>query len=207
MIKLVIFDLWDTLAYKNTKYGGTRHILRLTHSKIPREKFVKIFERSVQTKKWKSKYAAYTNLCKNMGLPATRANIELLIKTRDYAEIRIKLFKHTISMLKKLRAQGYKIGLISNTSIFSVRQLEKKTKLSRYIDYPLFSFIAKAVKPDPIIFKKMLRIAKVKPKEAIMIGDTLGDDVIPPRKLGINAIHFKNYKQLKREFLRYGIKF
>ena len=41
------------------------------------------------------------------------------------------------------------------------------------------------------ITKEMLKLAKCKPEEAIMIGDSLEDDILSSRKLGINAIHFK----------------
>ena len=182
-------------------------MLEATKVDISKDKFVKIFENSVQTKPWKSKYAAYREFCKNLGLPITSKNVKLLVDIRNYAETKTREYKYSVPMLKKLKNAGYKIGLLSNTSIFAMEKIKQKTRILRYINYILPSYIAGAVKPDHEIFKQMLRMAKVKPEESIMIGDKLEADVIPPRKLGMNAIHFKNYKQLKREFLRYGIRF
>ena len=71
MIKLIIFDLWQTLAYRAVKYSTTSEMLKKTKANIPKDKFIKIFENSIQTKKWKSKFEAYKNLCKNMGLETT----------------------------------------------------------------------------------------------------------------------------------------
>ena len=51
----------------------------------------------------------------------------------------------------------------------------------------------------------MLRITKCKPKETIMIGDKLNDDIIPSKSLGMNAIIFENYEQLKKELNNFGI--
>lgn len=205
MIKLILFDLWWTLAYRDTNYYTMAKMLELTQSDIPQDKIVKIFEESIQTKKWTSKFEAYKNLCKKMGLEITKKNINLLRSVRDKAEEKTKLYPHTISMLRQLRKQGYKTGLISNSSIFAAEKVKQKTKLLDYIDYPLFSFDVGVVKPNPKFFKKMLKITKCKPKETIMIGDKLTDDVIPPRKIGINSILYTNYEQLKRDLSSFSI--
>ena len=205
MIKTIIFDLWQTLVYRNVNYSTTSRMLEKTGVKISKKKFVKIFEESVQTRKWKSKFEAYKNLCKNMRLETTEQNVNLLMDLRDKAEAQTKLYKHSISILKQLKKQGYKTGLISNTSVFAIKQIKKKTNLLKYIDYPLFSYDAGVIKPNLKFFKKMLKISKCKPEETIMIGDKLNDDVIPPRTIGMNAIHFRNYNQLKKELAYFSI--
>jgi HAD superfamily hydrolase (TIGR01662 family) len=199
MIKLLIFDLWQTLAYRDVAYSTTSKMLEETKAKIPKEKFVKIFEESVQTRRWSSKLDAYKNLCKNMGLETTKANIDLLTKIRDAAEAETKLYPYAVPMLNQLRKQGYKTGLISNSSVFAVEWITKRTNLLNHIDYPLFSFDVGVVKPNLKFFEEMLRISACKPEETIMIGDKLNDDVTPPKKLGMNAILFRNYEQLKKE--------
>lgn len=204
MIKLIIFDLWQTLAYRDVKYSTTSKMLEKTGAKILKEKFVKMFEESIQTKRWNSRFEAYKSLCKNMKIAITPENINLLIDIRDKAESETKLYPHTISMLKQLRKQGYKIGLISNSSIFAVEHI-KKTDLLNYVDYPLFSFDVGVIKPDLKFFKEMLKISKCKPQETIMIGDKLNDDILPPQSIGMNAIFFKDYKQLKTELISFGI--
>ncbi|HLD49006.1 MAG TPA: HAD-IA family hydrolase [archaeon] len=205
MIKLIIFDLWQTLAYRDVEYSTTSKMLEETGISIPKEKFVKIFEESLQTKKWESKFEAYKSLCKNMGLKTTKDMIKLLMSIRDKAESETKLYSHTIFMLKQLRDQGYKTGLISNSSVFAIEQIKKKTDLLNYIDYPLFSFDVGVIKPNLKFFRAMLNISKCKPKETIMIGDKLNDDVIPPKSLGMSAILFKDYEQLKKELTSFGI--
>jgi HAD superfamily hydrolase (TIGR01549 family) len=204
MIKFVIFDLWQTLAYRDAKYGTAIQILKAAQVKLPKTKAIKIFEQSLQLKKWKSKKQAYTNLCKNIGLKITNQNIDWLMNMRDYAEARTKLYPYATTLLKKLKQGGYKIGLISNSSVFEVRQI-KKTNILKYINYPLFSFGVRVIKPNLKFFKTMLKIAKCKPNKALMIGDKLNDDVIPARKLGLKAIRFKNYNQLKKSLVRLKI--
>lgn len=205
MIKLIIFDLWQTLAYRDVEYSTTSEMLKATGCSIPKEKFVKVFEESIQTRKWNSKKEAYENLCKNMGLEATKENIELLMKIRDKAEEKTRLYAHTIPLLTQLNKQGYKTGLISNSSIFAVEQIKRKTELLRHIDYPLFSFDVGVIKPDIKFFQEMLKLSKCGPEECIMIGDKLKDDVEPPKSIGMNAILFIGYEQLKKELFSFGI--
>jgi len=206
MIKLIIFDLWDTLVYRDCEYSTTGKMLEVTKSKIPNDKFVKIFENSLQTKKWRSEFKMYENLCKNMGLRASRKNVNTLMKIRRYAVSKTKLFPHTISMLDKLKKGGYKIGLLSNSSIFDIKQIKRKISLLNYIDYPLFAYDVRVIKPNLLFFKRMLKIAKVKPNETIMIGDDLNDDIIPSKKLGFNTIYFTTYQKLKNDFSKFSIK-
>ena len=205
MIKLVIFDLWKTLAYRDVPESSTKVMLRLTNSSIPRQEFVKIFENSLQTKKWDSKFDAYANLCKNMNLPVTEENVNLLISIRDEAESKTKEFEHTNSMLRQLKDSWYKIWLISNCSVFALEQIRNKTTILDYIDYPLFSFEVGTIKPDLRIFEKMLEISWCKPDETIMIWDKMWDDVLPPRELWMNSCLYENYEQLKEDLLDYGI--
>lgn len=165
MIKLIIFDLWQTLAFRDVSYSTTQKILEETGVDLSRGKFLKVFERSIQTKKWLSKYGAYKNLCKNMGLPTTKQNINHLMNIRDKAEAKIKLYPFTIPLLKQLKKQGYKIGIVSNSSVFVIEIIKKKTCLMDYVDYPLFSFDVGAIKPDLKIFKAMLKISGCNPGE------------------------------------------
>lgn len=205
MISLVIFDLWQTLAYRDVPESSTKTILRLTNSPIPRSEFVKIFENSLQTKKWESKYDAYANLCKNMNLPVTEENVQLLMSIRDNAENHTKEYEHTIPMLKQLKDAWYKIWLISNCSVFALEHIKNKTSILDYIDYPLFSFDAWTIKPDLKIYEKMLEISWCKPEETIMIGDKMWDDVLPPKEIWMNSCLFENYEQLKKDLLDYDI--
>ena len=205
MIKLIVFDVWKTLAYRDLPEDNSKTIRRTVKSQIPYPEFVKIFENSLQTKKWNSKFDAYANLCKNINLPVTDENINLLMSMRDDAENKAKEYEYTIPMLKQLKDSWYKIWLISNCSIFEKKQLKEKTRILDYIDYPLFTFDVGVVKPDLKIFEKMLEIAWCKPEEAIMIWDKMWDDVLPPREIWMNSCLFKDYQQLKKDLSDFGI--
>lgn len=205
MISLIIFDIWKTIAYRDLPENNSKTIRKTIKSQIPYPEFVKIFENSLQTKKWDSKFDAYANLCKNINLLVTDENVNLLMSMRDSAENKTKEYEYTIPMLKQLKDSWYKIWLISNSSVFEIEHLKEKTKILDYADYQLFSFDVGKIKPDLKIFEKMLEISWCKPEESIMIWDKMWDDVLPPRELGINSLLFENYEQLKKDLLDYGI--
>jgi len=49
------------------------------------------------------------------------------------------------------------------------------------------SDMAGKVKPDPSAFKLVLQFTKLKPKEHLFIGDSVGKEVIPAKKLGMKT--------------------
>lgn len=205
MIKLVVFDLWNTLAYKDVEVHPLDIIREKLKVKNPREEFIKIFEESTQTKKWKTKKEAYANLCKNLKIPETEENIKIIRDIRDKAEKKIKLFEYTEDLIQQLKKQSYEIGIASNSTIFIIEEIKKNTNLLEKIDYPLFSFDVGVIKPDSKIFHKIIELSGYKPDEIVMIGDNYYDDVLPPRELGMYSIHLKNYEQLKQELALIGV--
>ena len=104
MIKLIVFDIRKTIAYRDVPESSSKTIRKTIKSQIPYPKFVKIFEKSLQTKKWDLKFNAYANLCKNINLPVTDENVNLLMSMRDAAESKTKEYEYTIPMLKQLKA-------------------------------------------------------------------------------------------------------
>lgn len=208
MIKLIIFDLWETLAYKNVEYSATKKIndaIRNKGIRISLEETRKIFERATQLKRWRKKENAYSELCRALGIEPTQKNISLFRKIRDHAESRTRVYKHTTKMLKSLKNQGYKLALLSNSSTFMIHELKKRSDILKYFHYKIFSYNIGTIKPDPKMFKEALKRAGCRPEESLMIGDNPKDDIVPARKLGINTIRFRDYEQLKKDLRKYGI--
>jgi len=206
MIKLIVFDLWGTLA---TRSDPTQHfsstIKKEFKLKEKKEKIISIFEQTVQTKYWEVEYDAYKEFAINLGIKPTDTNTKKILAMRDKAEANIKVFNFTIELLKQLKKKKYKTGLLTNSSIFIYKMVKEKTKILNNMDYPLFSFQIGVVKPNPIIYLEIQRISNLKNKEILMIGDNYYKDVKTPIELGWNAIHFTNYEQLKIDLKKYKI--
>lgn len=205
MIKLIVFDLRKTLAYRDIPEERTVTMQNALHLDISHDDFVEFYELSLQTRRWESKSDAYTFFCKALWLPVTEERVQILISIAEHAEKRAKAYPHTISMLEQLKKAWYKLWIISNNWNFALEWVKHNTQILDYIDYQLFSFEVWLVKPDLKIYRKMLEISWCKPEEVIMIWDKMKDDVIPPRELWMNSILYEDYEQLKIDLLDFDI--
>jgi HAD superfamily hydrolase (TIGR01549 family) len=140
-----------------------------------------------------------------MGIGTDRKDVRAMTEIADVADESMTLFPHTVGMLKGLRKSGYKTGLLTNTSVFAAEILKRKTKILDYIDFPVFSFEVGAVKPDLRIFRRILEISGFRPEETVMVGDKPVDDVKCARRIGMKAILFTDYEQLKRDLKKLGV--
>ena len=90
-------------------------------------------------------------------------------------------------ILRYLRRQGYRIGIIANQTLGTAERLEE-WGLLKYIDIVASSAELGVSKPDRAIFEKALKLAGCIAQEAVMIGDRLDNDICPAKKLGMKTI-------------------
>jgi HAD superfamily hydrolase (TIGR01549 family) len=96
-----------------------------------------------------------------------------------------ELFEDAVPALVLLRGRGLKIGLLSNTA----RDLEQfVAHHDLTVDAVLTSRVHGKTKPHETIFRKMLQLLDVAPGEAVMIGDTVEDDIDGARAVGMRGI-------------------
>ena len=96
-----------------------------------------------------------------------------------------ELYDDTIPVLEQLRRDGVKIGLVSN-SARDVRAFARHHALE--IDAGISSFHHGKTKPHASIFLAVLGLLEVEPQEALMVGDTVEDDVEGARAAGMQAV-------------------
>jgi HAD superfamily hydrolase (TIGR01509 family) len=204
MIKVIIFDLWNTLQYKRYKKGGVRWMWKRFGKKIPYRKILKSYERNFQLDESDDFEKKYKNMFRELKLPYDDEAIKKYALYRKKMEAKGHIYSYTVPLLKLLRKKGYKIALLSNITHFHARRLIK-LKINKCIDKFFFSFRLGSLKPKLRNFKKVLAYFDVKPREALMIGDSYHDDIVPTRKLGMKAIQFKGGNELKKELRRMKI--
>jgi len=96
-----------------------------------------------------------------------------------------ELYDDAVPALRSLRARGLKLGLVSNTS----RDLGAFVAHHRLdVDAWISSRTLGKVKPSPLIFRAALELLGVKAAEAVMVGDSLEDDVEGARAAGLRAL-------------------
>jgi len=96
-----------------------------------------------------------------------------------------ELYEDTVPVLHELRERGLKIGLVSN-SARDVHAFAEHHALP--IDAGISSFHHGKTKPHASIFRAVLDLLGVAPEDALMVGDTVEDDVEGARALGMQAV-------------------
>jgi HAD superfamily hydrolase (TIGR01549 family) len=96
-----------------------------------------------------------------------------------------ELYEDALPTLDAVRSRGLKVGLLSNTS----RDLDVfVAHHGLRVDAVLTSHAHGKTKPHETIFRALLERLGVAPPEAVMVGDTVEDDIEGARAVGMRAI-------------------
>ncbi len=97
-----------------------------------------------------------------------------------------KLEEDALPTLAALKRQGYRLGLISNAAdADDLRTLLDQNGLTAWFEQILISAEVGYRKPHPHIFQLALDFFGVTPKQAVMVGDKLGADVLGAQNAGL----------------------
>ena len=96
-----------------------------------------------------------------------------------------ELYDDALPTLRAVREHGFRLALISNTS----RNLDEFVAHHEIdVDAVITSRLHGKMKPHPTIFRSVLALLDVAPHEAVMVGDSLGDDIGGAQALGMPAV-------------------
>jgi putative hydrolase of the HAD superfamily len=97
------------------------------------------------------------------------------------------LYDEVPEVLRGLHADGFTIGLISNTQR-SLVTFEQHFELVGLFAVAISSSDHGFMKPHPSIFREALRRVDVTPAEAVMVGDSFRHDIEGARRLGMRGV-------------------
>lgn len=98
-------------------------------------------------------------------------------------------FDDAYQTLDTLKAQGYRLGIISNArDAANVERLIDKARLRPWFDPIVISANVGVRKPNPRIFKMALDAWQLKPDEVVMVGDMLGADILGAHNAGLRGV-------------------
>lgn len=110
-------------------------------------------------------------------------------------------------VLRSLCEKGYNIGIIANQLLGIEKRLEN-WGLMKYIKVVAASAEEGVAKPDSEMFLRALKRADCLPKNAVMIGDRIDNDIEPANRLGMKTIWVKQgfsiYQRPMNELQRAG---
>ncbi|MCX5707261.1 MAG: HAD family phosphatase [Candidatus Omnitrophica bacterium] len=107
------------------------------------------------------------------------------------------------SLANSLRAD-YKVALISNINILHYEYLKKHYPVFNVFYKVFTSCDLKAVKPNPLIYQKMLVELEVSAESTFYTDDRI-DLVQSARELGIKSFLFRGIRELKEDLCNVGV--
>jgi HAD superfamily hydrolase (TIGR01549 family) len=194
-VRAVLFDVDFTIARPGPELGpegyqrlGARFGLDLDPSRYrqAREQAVEGIRRHPELEHDEEIWVAFTErIIRGMGGDADSAYDCAIAMTSawEHAE-HFELYEDALPVLELLRAQGLKLGLVSNTG----RNLDEFVAHHRLdVDAALGSGAFGRTKPHPTIFRAVLERLGVEPADAAMVGDSPEDDVEGAHAAGIET--------------------
>ncbi|MGC8479103.1 MAG: HAD-IA family hydrolase [Candidatus Micrarchaeia archaeon] len=115
------------------------------------------------------------------------------VKWRAFYEQTVKFNYDVVELIQELHKE-FIISFLSNIDKVRYNYTKKILDLNLF-DFRFVSCNMGIRKPNLLIYKEVLNILKVMPEEAVFIDDRI-ENVLSAKSLGINAIQFKNRRDL-----------
>lgn len=219
MIKLITFDLWNTLISDT----GSSEVRKYRIEKL-KKMFAEGFGReftdeeinsSIQhswkvfTVEWDTRGYTPTSsymvkqMFEHLNLEHTNSVFEPAVELMETALHRSEsAFVQGIEELLERVKYDYALAVISDTGFTPGRHLRevlKKRGVFRYFTMFAFSDEIGVAKPDRRIFEYVLSRTGAKPHEAVHIGDLLKTDIKGAKNAGMKAVHFTKEVFIKED--------
>ena len=215
--KVVLFDLGSTLIYSKDPWPpiyeqADRELVEvLQQSGISLE--IKAFSSEFETF-LDSYYAARTSPIEK----TTFSDLKEILEQKGYRDAPASVMRtaldamyaitqqnwyiepDAISALQTLREQGYRLGIVSNTSDDqNVQKLIDRWELRPYFETIITSAGCGIRKPDRRIFQLALNHFRVLPEQIVMVGDTLEADILGANQMGFYSVWITRRVQIPEE--------
>jgi len=190
MPKAIIFDCWSTLFYKDAPEPAS-FSKRLGVEKT--YELEKVVERNLMLDKIKDVKEAFRKIISELDIKPNEIMVDdLALILCDKLVNYNKPYPNTLEVLNELKNKKYRLGMISNAIDIVFEPLRKKYNFNELFDAVVPSFEVGVLKPDPKIFEMCLEKLGVEKDEALMVGDSLQDDIEAAQSFGIKALMLDN---------------
>lgn len=178
MIKAVLFDLYNTLAYiPQADYQNAKKRMAKVAG-VPERIFIEL---------WRQ-YSRLSNrgdiltieeraalVLRDLEIVPTRTIVSHIAAVEyDLQENKLRLGKYTTRVLAELKLKKLKCGLVSNTGCFAY-SIPDSLNIRSFFDTIIFSFSVRSLKPGSLIYNKACAELSVAAEDCIYVGD--GDDM------------------------------
>jgi HAD superfamily hydrolase (TIGR01549 family) len=179
----VVFDLWNTLAY-DAHHPNPIVALADAFALRGGPGWSRVLERAIMLRRLSGIGEAITALAEVTNRLPDPAQAQALRSIWRNAGERARWFPDVEEVLLRLSGR-FRLGLLSNTQSFGLEFLDT---LRPAFEARLFSYELGALKPEPAMFSRMAEMLRLAPRELLMVGDNLQDDVLGAEEAGWQAV-------------------
>ncbi|MBI4360543.1 HAD family hydrolase [Candidatus Micrarchaeota archaeon] len=193
-VTVIVFDLWNTLVY-NTCTPTLPQLVKqeLGLSALSHREFVRHYDESFCLHPGTEFEEALGELARRCNVPLAAEKRAKLRQAMEALLDCVDAFADTMPTLEKLRRQGYKLAVLSNTTYLGLEYALQKVPLHDAVDEIITSYDESVIKPDPRMFLAVQKRFDVRPSEILMVGDNLHNDVQAARDAGWHAVHVDRF--------------
>jgi epoxide hydrolase-like predicted phosphatase len=193
-IKAIIFDIGGVLQLGEKRSHGVHNEIFEKIGISSDQYFDSIDSTYVKSVEGKiSEHESISSLAKNLGVTNRKLRGLFIKAYKKHFTLNKELLKFAIEKKK----QGYKIAILSDQWWVSKKVLVIK-KFYHFFNPVIISCDVGMRKPNPEIYKLVLKKLHVLPKESVFI-DNQKWNIVPAKKLGMKTILFRNNKQAIKE--------
>lgn len=190
--KAVIFDLFGTLIDTSSRAEYERVLGEMAVVLCaPSEEFTQLWFDTFNLRTTGvliSPEGNIDHICRQLGVSCTDSQLKQASRIRyNFTVESLVPRPDALALLGFLRANGYKVGLISDCST-EVPTAWKGTPFALLIDVPIFSCVAGVKKPDPQIYQMALEGLGVAAKDCLYIGDGSSRELSGAQEVGMYPV-------------------
>ena len=188
----VIFDLFGTLIdnYSFEEYRRTLVEMASALSAPPDDfagLWLNLFEERMNGT-LESPVGVIEHVCRELDVRPDDKQVEHAARIRfDMTKRLTRIRPDAVEVLSKLKAEGYKTGLISDCS-HEMPAIWKELPLATLIDIAAFSCLVGITKPDPRIYHLVTDQLNVRPEECLYIGDGSSQELTGAANIGMSPV-------------------
>lgn len=187
MVKVVIFDLYGTIAEQGLENSPSKQVKKILGVKESFQEFITTFQQEFMTLRHNSLEDAFRVVANEFDIDADQETFDELVGVWNKNALLTHLYDDTEKVLKEVK-ETHTIILAANVSEFTYEQLEIKFSFKELFDDTYLSFETGNLKTSQENLDTILNDQGVTKDEVLYVGDSLKSDIYPCKEYGIDSL-------------------